>query len=205
MSELRLFDDDGGAVDVVAAAPAAPERVLTAEQQLAIERRNEPLMLVAGAGSGKTTVLVERIVRHVIDDEIPLSSILAITFTRKAAGELRARVRKRFHELGRRDAAREVDGAWISTIDGMCARILRAHAVVAGVDPAFRLLSDGERRELREQAFAHALDSVVAGAGRAAAADLLAGVGTDELAKGIWQVYDGLRSAGSAAPRLTIP
>ena len=68
-------------------------RTLTAEQELAVERRKEPLLLAAGAGSGKTSVLVERFVRAVREDGVAPGRILAITFTERAAGELRERVR----------------------------------------------------------------------------------------------------------------
>ena len=219
MSDLRLFDDEprpGAAVpqpddavllrDGRAVGPGGV--LLTQEQTTGVERRDAALMLVAGAGAGKTTVLVERIVRHVLRDGVPLGSILAITFTRRAAGELRRRVRARFLELGHADHARDVDAAWIMTIDGCCARILRAHAVVAGLDPAFTIVDDGEPRELREAAFARALDGFLTdarGAARADASELLAGYGFDALATAIWQVYDLLRSAGNAEPRLTVP
>ena len=75
---------------------------LTPEQQRAVERRDGSLLVRAGAGTGKTTVLVERFVRAVTEDEVPVESILAITFTEKAAAEMRTRVRRRFLELGRR-------------------------------------------------------------------------------------------------------
>ncbi len=83
----------------------------TPEQAEAVRRRSGDLLLAAAAGSGKTSVLVERFVRAVLDDGIAPTAILAITFTEKAAGELRARVRARFAELGAREAARETEGA----------------------------------------------------------------------------------------------
>src|ERR1700742_4246841 len=110
---------------------------LTDEQAVAVERRDGPLFLSAGAGSGKTRVLVERFVRAVCDDEVPVERILAITFTEKAAAELKARLRARFAELGAREHARAAEGAWIGTIHGFCARLLRAHALAAGLDPEY--------------------------------------------------------------------
>ncbi|HEY0343511.1 MAG TPA: UvrD-helicase domain-containing protein, partial [Solirubrobacteraceae bacterium] len=80
-------------------------RAFTAEQSEAIRAREGSLLLEANAGSGKTSVLVERFVRSVLEDGVRPSRILAITFTERAAGELRARVRGRFVELGRRDEA----------------------------------------------------------------------------------------------------
>ena len=120
---------------------------LTPEQERAVERRDGPLMVRAGAGTGKTTVLVERFVRAVVEDGAGVEQMLAITFTEKAAAEMRARVRRRFVELGLVQEARAAESAWISTIHGLCARILRAHALSAGIDPGFRVLDelDSER------------------------------------------------------------
>ena len=84
----------------------------TPEQARAIDDRRGSLLLAAGAGSGKTSVLVERLVRAVRDDGVPLSEVLAITFTEKAAGELRTRVQERFAQLGDGARAREAQSRW---------------------------------------------------------------------------------------------
>jgi len=128
-------------------------RPFTAQQSEAIRRRSGSLLLEANAGSGKTSVLVERFVRSVLEDGVAPSRILAITFTERAAGELRARVRQRFVELGRRDAARETESAWVSTIHGFCTRLLRAHAIAAGLDPAFTVLEEAAARPLHDRAW----------------------------------------------------
>ena len=109
----------------------------TPEQREAIERREGDLLLDAGAGSGKTSVLVERFVRSVLEDGVDVGAILTITFTEKAAAEMRERIRRRLRELGADDAARATEGAFISTIHGFCARVLRTHALAVGIDPAF--------------------------------------------------------------------
>ena len=101
--------------------------LLTDEQRDAVERRGGSLFLHAGAGSGKTRVLVERFVRAVLDDGVRVDQILAITFTEKAAAELKGRLRRRFLELGERERAREAEAAWVSTIHGFCSRVLRAN------------------------------------------------------------------------------
>ena len=103
----------------------------TPEQRAAIDRRDGWLLVRAGAGTGKTSVLVERFVQAVLEDGHAVDSVLAITFTDKAATEMKTRVRQRFLELGRRDEARDAEGAWISTIHGFCSRVLRAHALSA--------------------------------------------------------------------------
>src|SRR5205807_2100711 len=107
---------------------APQEMTFTSEQLEAIERRDGDLFLDAGAGSGKTSVLVERFVRSVLEDGLEVDAILAITFTEKAAAELRDRVRTRLRELGAVEQARATERAFISTIHGFCARVLRAHA-----------------------------------------------------------------------------
>ena len=99
-------------------------------------------LLAADAGSGKTAVMVERFVEAVLDDGVPVGAILALTFTEKAAGELRERIRRRFAELGEDEHARAVDGAWIGTIHGFCARVLRAQPLAAGLDPRFAVLDE---------------------------------------------------------------
>ena len=77
-----------------------------------------------------------------------IDSVLAITYTERAAGELRGRIRARLGELGRHDLARELDGAWISTIHGFCHRLLKAHPFEAAVDPNFRVLDESQARVL---------------------------------------------------------
>ena len=113
---------------------------------MAIERREGDLLLDAGAGSGKTSVLVERFVRSVLEDGIDVSAMLTITFTEKAAAELRDRIRARLRELGAAEAARRTEGAFISTIHGFCARVLRANALAAGLDPRFAVLDRHQSR-----------------------------------------------------------
>jgi ATP-dependent exoDNAse (exonuclease V) beta subunit len=174
----------------------------TPEQADAIARREGSLLLSANAGSGKTSVLSERFVRSVLEDGIEPGRILAITFTDKAAGELRTRVRGRFVELGRRDRARDLDSAWISTFHGLCARVLRAHAVRAGLDPAFGVLEEAEARDVRGRAFERALAAFLDGEDRGEALDVVAAYSVDALAKLIGDAHDQLRSGGMTRPEL---
>jgi ATP-dependent exoDNAse (exonuclease V) beta subunit len=178
------------------------DRPFTDEQSAAIRAREGSLLLEANAGSGKTSVLVERFVRSVLDDAVRPSRILAITFTERAAGELRARVRERFVELNRRDLARETETAWVSTIHGFCARVLRAHAITAGLDPAFEVLDEATARTLRDRAWDRALGELLDGEHGAAALDLVAAYDTDRLRRMIASVHDRLRSAGQTLPHL---
>ena len=135
---------------------------LTPAQRASIERVDGPLLLCAGAGSGKTFTLQQRIAYALSPESGPavdgIERVLAITFTDKAAAEIKSRVRAVLRAEGMLDDALKVDGAWISTIHGMAGRILRAHALELGMDPAFRQLEEGEADEMRRRAYAAVLE-----------------------------------------------
>ena len=172
----------------------------TGEQRLAIERREGDLLLDAGAGSGKTSVLVERFVEAVLRDGIDVGAILTITFTDKAAAELRERIRARLRELGAPELARRTEGAFISTIHGFCARLLRANALAAGLDPGFVVLDRTESEPLAHEAFEEALEEVARTGDDAV--ELLAAHAVASVRAAILGVHGQLRSAGRLAPRL---
>ncbi len=178
----------------------ATGRAWTAEQERAIERRTGDLLLDAGAGSGKTSVLVERFVKAVLEDGVDVAAMLTITFTEKAAAELRDRIRSRLRALDAPEAARRTEGAFISTIHGFCARVLRANALAAGLDPQFAVLDRPQSEPLSAAAFDDALDEL-AGAAEGAV-DLIADYTVPALRAAVLSVYAQLRSAGETAPRL---
>ena len=200
MTTLSLFS----LLEEESLAPSgAPE--LTDEQRDAVERRDGPLFVHAGAGSGKTRVLVERFVRAVLEDGVAVERMLAITFTEKAAAELRARIRARFLEAGERSHARSVDSAWISTIHGFCSRVLRGNALSAGIDPEFRVLVQHEAESIAADAFDSALEEFLdprEGGGRV---ELVAAYGPDRLARAIVTVHGQLRGRGAREPALPEP
>jgi DNA helicase II / ATP-dependent DNA helicase PcrA len=112
---------------------------LNPQQRTAAEHFEGPLLVLAGAGSGKTRVLTSRIA-HLIDEHgVDPSSILALTFTNKAAGEMRERLR---NQLGREPA-----GIWVGTFHAIGARLLRRHASSLGWSPGF-LIYDAEDSEV---------------------------------------------------------
>ncbi|HEX3238309.1 MAG TPA: UvrD-helicase domain-containing protein [Gaiellaceae bacterium] len=177
---------------------------LNREQAAAVEAGGE-VFVSAGAGTGKTAVLVERVVRAVIERGLDVDSILVITYTRRAAGELRMRIRAALAGRGRHDLARELDGAWISTIHGFCARLLRAYPLAAGLDPRFRELDEAQAAVLRSEAFREALAEFCAG-DDPQRLELLATYGSDRLRRMLTSVYETLRAAGreldlAVAPR----
>src|SRR5581483_10021950 len=189
----------GSAVLDLSEADAAMKD-FTDEQLEAIERRDGDLLLDAGAGSGKTSVLVERFVRSVLEDGVETGAILTITFTEKAAAEMRERIRLRLRELGADEAARATEGAFISTIHGFCARLLRTHALSAGLDPAFSVLDAPDAERLADQAFDDALEEL--GRATPGAIDLIAAYTAGGLRGAILQIHEELRSRGERRPRL---
>jgi ATP-dependent helicase/nuclease subunit A len=164
------------------------------EQRAAIEARGE-VFVSAGAGTGKTAVLVERFVRAVCEEGLDVESVLVITYTRRAAGELRFRIRHALRERGRPDLARRLDGAWISTIHGFCHRLLRTYPLQAGLDPQFRELDEAQASVLRGEAFDTALAAFCAGEEQERLA-LLASYGAARLRRMLIGVYETLRAAG---------
>ena len=182
---------------------------LTPEQRRAVERRDGSLLVRAGAGTGKTTVLVERFVQAVAEDGVDVEQVLAITFTDKAAAEMKNRVRRRFLELGRREDARAAESAWVSTIHGLCARILRAHALSAGIDPDFRVLDEVDAERLAADAFDGALEEFMAvgSAPDPERVEMVAAYTPDRLRDMVRTAYSHLRSRGERRPQLeeTLP
>ncbi|MBQ9067917.1 MAG: ATP-dependent helicase, partial [Eggerthellaceae bacterium] len=129
----------------------------TAGQERSVRHLDGPLLVSAGAGSGKTFTLTQRIAWALLPgsgtDGAPfLGSIdeaLVITFTEKAAAEIKERIRSTLRAEGMLDEALKVDAAWISTIHGACSRILHEHALEVGLDPAFSVLGATKEEELR--------------------------------------------------------
>ena len=110
----------------------------TEAQARAIERTDVPMAVDAAAGSGKTKVLTERILKIVGSDWARLGEILAITFTEKAAGEFRAKLRPHVPASERF----RLDSAWIGTFHSFCARLIRRFGPAIGLDPSFRMLDE---------------------------------------------------------------
>ncbi len=164
-------------------------------EQLAAIEAPGVVFVSAGAGTGKTTVLVERYVRAVCDRGLDIESILVITYTERAAGELSSRIRARLLELGRHDLARSLDGAWISTIHGFCHRLLKAHPFAAGIDPRYRVLDDSQSRVVQGEAFQQALTAFCAGED-GERLRLLATYGARGLRRMVTGAFETLRSAG---------
>ena len=192
-------------------APPPP----TPEQQAAIDARDRDVFCEAGAGTGKTRVLVGRYVDALCEGEAGIDEILAFTFTERAAAELRQRIRRELSRRSRvaaeasdagraaelRAFARETERAWVTTIHGFCRRLLGAHPVAAGLDPRFRVLDAPEAERLRQQAAREAVQGLVAG-GSETVARAAASYQAWRIAEISLTAHQRLRSQGMAHPRL---
>jgi ATP-dependent helicase/nuclease subunit A len=206
--QLELLAEPGNArVEPARAMTASPPA--TPEQRRAIDARDRDVLLEAGAGTGKTRVLVERYCDAAEEEERGIDAILAFTFTERAAAELRHRIRG---ELSRRasaaratgdderggrlaELARDSERAWISTIHGFCRRLLASHPIALGLDPRFRVLDDAESDRIAQRAFDEALESLLA-SGESGRAELVAAMRVPDLRDLVRTAHDELRSQG---------
>ena len=146
---------------------------MTPEQRAAIKSRARLICVDAAAGSGKTRILVERIVHLLEHGDARLDEIVAFTFMEKAAAEMKSRLRARFRERALHPDAtpdeatrwrgfeRGVDGARVSTIHGFCMSVLRENALRLGADPDAAVLGDGEADLLAQQAVTETLHAML--------------------------------------------
>ena len=160
--------------------------------------RHRDACVVAGPGSGKTTVLVEYFQRLVADGVDPLR-ILAITFTEKAAGNMRKKLAEAFREDSRIRGA--LERAWVSTVHGFCARLLRENAVFAGVDPEFTVAAARESWRMQQEAMAEAMDSLFR-EHPAAVRALARGLSSMDFEESVLNAYDAMRGAGMSIDRM---
>lgn len=166
---------------------------LTASQLDAVDYRRQDACVVAGPGSGKTTVLVERYRALVEDHRLQPREILAITFTEKAAANMKSKLAELFaHDPLR---LREVEAGYVSTIHGFCARILRDNAIAAGIDPRFSVMDARESEDLQYSCINSAFDELVEHR-RSEALQLIEALQEPHLAGDLRNAYDGIRSAG---------
>jgi ATP-dependent exoDNAse (exonuclease V) beta subunit len=138
---------------------------------------DETLIVEAAAGTGKTTELVNRIVRVIAEDRAKVREIVAVTFTEKAAGELKLRLRERLDreragaaaEPARRerldDALKQLEEAHVGTIHGFCADLLRERPVEARIDPLFEVLTEPAATRMFDAAFGRWLQDELADPG----------------------------------------
>ena len=136
----------------------------TEQQKMVIRSDERKLICSAAAGSGKTAVMIERVLRLIQDGADP-EAFLIVTFTNAAAAEMKEKIRNRLREERRqpkiREAYNKVDMMEISTIHSFCQRLIRQEFQAAGVDPMFRICEAGIRQKLFDDAFCSACDSLL--------------------------------------------
>jgi superfamily I DNA/RNA helicase len=124
---------------------------LTDSQTKGVTITDRDLCVVAGPGSGKTRVLVERFSNLVIKHKVPINQILTLTFTEKAANEMKERAAKSFEDKGMEKERQEIEFAYLSTIHGFCSRLLRENAIEAGIDPQFSVMDELKAGRMKDQ------------------------------------------------------
>lgn len=135
---------------------------LTKKQQTALNHKQNT-SVTAGAGTGKTLILVERYLDIVLNNEVDVQRVLAITFTDKAAGEMIERIRQRIEDylsdsesiFNRKKLIHlrhRLNYAYISTVHSFCMRILKENPIAADVDPDFSVTNDLQTNVLMEEA-----------------------------------------------------
>ena len=141
---------------------------LTEDQRRAVQSwQRGDICVIAGPGSGKTRVLVERLRWLVLERGADPERILAITFTEKAALEMRSRLVGEASQTG--EPTDRLEAVQVSTIDAFCNRLLREHAALAGIDPGFEILDEQEAGQMLRDALGEALDWEFRKRGRALA------------------------------------
>ncbi len=143
-------------------------REWTEEQLKAIKDKNSNILVSAAAGSGKTTVLVERMIRKIIDDGIDIDKILVVTFTNSAASEMRERILNALYEkidnnpndLRLRKQIVLLNKASICTIDSFCLDIIRNNFFEIGVSSNFRIADPNELELLKQEALESCLEKL---------------------------------------------
>ncbi|MCM1104788.1 MAG: UvrD-helicase domain-containing protein [Clostridium sp.] len=175
----------------------------TEEQRKVIELHNRNLLVAAAAGSGKTAVLVERILHMIMDEEHPvdIDRLLVVTFTKAAASEMRERIgmllEKKLRETPENEHLQKqsalLHNAKITTIDSFCQSVLRNHFELADLDPAFRVADENEIRLIREDLLEELLEEKFAAGGEEFLlfADAYQGRGRDgRLENSILELYE---------------
>jgi DNA helicase-2/ATP-dependent DNA helicase PcrA len=152
--DLSGFEDEPAVTASVPAAPAAAPTPafarapayldsLNPEQRAAVESLDGPVLVLAGAGTGKTRVLVTRLAHLLATGRAMPGEVLAVTFTNKAAREMKERVGALI--------GRSVEGMWLGTFHSISARIVRRHAELVGLKPDFTILDDDDQNRLLRQ------------------------------------------------------
>jgi ATP-dependent helicase/nuclease subunit A len=185
--------------------PDSTKRKLEPEQVAAAHTLDRHISVSAGPGAGKTLVLVERYLEILTTQDISVDQIVAITFTNRAANEMRERVREQVDEQLRASVGetrrrwmrhkRTLEGAPITTIHGFCSRLLREFPLEAEVDPQFALLDEHQSAMLLEEVVEASLTEFI-NRGEEDVVRLAQAVSRPELAAALIDIYRAMRGQG---------
>jgi len=189
------------------------KRELLPEQAAAAYEIKNHVSVTAGPGSGKTTVLVERYLHILRQHKLSIDQIVAITFTNRAANEMRERLRSELNSILRSaepterrhwlSYKRTLDGAVITTIHGFCARLLKEFPIEARVDPQFLLLDEHRAAMLLDATVEEVLSEFITN-GHVEISRLTLGLGRSRLAASLAQLYREVRGQGVPLDQLAL-
>jgi len=169
---------------------------LTKDQKKAVQSLGKNILVSAGAGTGKTRVLVERILHILRTQKATIPELLVLTFTEKAANEIKTRLSESFRELNLERPRRDLEKAAISTFHSFAVRLLREHPIEAGVDPDFRVIETEQSELLKEEAM-NAMIAKLYGE-KNDAFEILPVYGEDSVRSGILKVFMAARHEGKS-------
>ena len=187
---------------------------LNEEQQRAVEEFSTDLLVMAGAGTGKTRVLTEKYLYLLQTRKCEVPQIVAVTFTNKAAAEMRDRIRTELKAIYQKSAgpereywSRQVEllevAAKITTIHGLCLALLRQHPVEAGIDPQGKILDEGEEYLFKAKAAKAALSALLAADEDGSNLSVVLGLGSHFFLEQLPALYCTLKEAGVEIEKLT--
>jgi ATP-dependent helicase/nuclease subunit A len=170
--------------------------ILTEVQKKAVQTVGKNILVSAGAGTGKTRVLVERILHLLRTQKATLTELLVLTFTEKAANEIKTRLSEGFREMSLVGPRRDLEKAAISTFHGFASRLLKEHPVEAGVDPDFRVIETEQSELLKEEAMREMIAKIYEE--KNGAFELLPVYGEEKARDGILKVFTAARHEGKS-------
>lgn len=187
---------------------------LNEEQQRAVEDFSTDLLVMAGAGTGKTRVLTQKYLHLLQTRRCEVPQIVAVTFTNKAAAEMRDRIRKEMKTIYHKSTgsereywSRQVEllevAAKITTIHGLCLALLRQHPVEAGIDPQGKILDEGEEYLFKAKAAKSALSALLATDEEGYNLPVVLALGSHFFLEQLPALYTTLKEAGVEVEKLT--
>lgn len=167
---------------------------LTDSQKKAVQVTGKNILVSAGAGTGKTHMLVERILHILKTQKALITELLVLTFTEKAANEIKTRLSKELRILNMEQSRRDLEKAAISTFHSFASRLLKEHPIEAAVDPEFRVIETEQSELLKEEAFQETIKKIHED--KADAFELLADYGEETVREGVYKIFTAARHEG---------